>query len=207
MTSRTTFTSLLVLFAASTIASASCGGSDTKVPPPPSVATSTGVTSGEFVTATTGTSGTGGMGGMGGAGGAGGASGTGGMVAGMESSECPGMKTACQTPFCAAGVCDFYYLPSGAQVTPQSVGDCKTVVCDGAGAMKTLDDDLDPFDDKNPCTEDVCVAGATTHAASGPGTGCPGPNAAAYFCDGKGACVECLANSDCASNVCTAGHC
>lgn len=185
MTSRTTFTSLLVLFAASTIASASCGGSDTKIPPPPSVATSTGVTSGEFVTATTGAGGAGGTGGMGSTGGAGGVGGTGGTTACVESSECPGMTNDCQAPFCSAGVCDFFYLPSGAQVAMQSAGDCKAIVCDGAGGTKTLEDEQDPFDDKNPCTDDVCVAGATTHPASYPGMACSGGK----VCDGKGACI------------------
>ncbi len=209
MTSRIPFTSLLVLFAASTVASASCGSSDTKPQPPPSVATVTGVTSGEFVTATTGAGGAGGAGGMSSTSSAGGGGGTGGMPGCVESSECPGKKTDCQTPFCVAGVCDFFYLPSGAQVSGQTAGDCQTIVCDGAGSTKTLEDELDPFDDKNPCTEDVCVGGTTTHAATPSGTHCPGPNAATYFCDGKSACVECIVNSDCAStsNVCTNGHC
>src|SRR5512132_4496974 len=165
MTSRTTFTSLLVLFAASTVASVSCGGSDTKAPPPPSVATSTGVTTGDFVTATTGTGGVGGAGGAGGmgsTGSAGGGGGTGGMAGCVESSECPGMKTECQTPICLAGVCDFHYVMSGALVPMQTAGDCKAVVCDGAGSTKTIEDEQDPFDDKDPCLDDVCVAGATT---------------------------------------------
>ena len=188
MTSRTTFTSLLVLFAVSTLASASCGGSDTTLPPPPKAATSTSVTSGGFVTATTGTGGAGGMGGMGGmgsTGGAGGGSGAGGTTACTESSECPGVKNDCQTPFCSAGVCDFFYLLSGAQVGMQIIGDCKAIVCDGAGGTKTLEDEQDPSYDNDPCTDDVCVAGATTHPASAPGTLCPGGK----VCDGKGACI------------------
>ncbi|MEO5727841.1 MAG: hypothetical protein ABI134_33190 [Byssovorax sp.] len=188
MTSRATFTSLLVLFAASTITSASCGGSDTKVPPPPSVATSTGVTSGDVVTAATGAGGSGGAGGMGSTGGAGGAGGTGGTTACVESSECPGMTTDCQTPICLAGVCDFYYVMDGAQLPMQSAGDCKAVVCAGAGATKILEDEQDPFDDKNPCTDDVCVAGATTHAAFPPGTLCGSPGSG-KVCDGNGACI------------------
>jgi hypothetical protein len=208
MTSRTTFTSLLVLCAASTITSASCGGSDTKIPPP-SVTTSTGVTTGGHVTATTGTGdagGAGGMGGMGGMGGAGGAGGTGGMTSCTESSECPGMKTDCKLPFCSAGVCDFFYLPSNTQVAMQSAGDCKVVVCDGGGATKTLEDEQDPSYDNNPCTDDVCVAGATTHPASYPGMACSSPSGG-KVCDGKSTCVECVVNADCASNVCIANHC
>ena len=184
MTSRTTLTSLLVLFAASTVAAASCGGTDTKAPPPPSVATSTGVTTGEFVTATTGTGGAGGMGGMGSTGSAGGG-GTGGMAGCMDASECPGMKSECQTPICLAGVCDTFYPTVNTQLQTQTVGDCKVVVCDGAGATKSIEDEQDPFDDKDPCTYDLCVAGATTHPFADVGIPCGGGK----VCDGKGACI------------------
>jgi hypothetical protein len=185
MTSRTPFTLLLVLFAASTVASASCGGSDTTVKPPPSVATVTGVTSGEFVTATTGAGGAGGAGGMSSTSSAGGGGGAGGMTGCMDASECPGMKSACQTPICSAGVCDTLYLPYNTQPPTQSAGDCKAIVCDGAGSTKTIDDEQDAFDDKNPCTDDICVAGSTTHPASYLGKPCSDGKA----CDGKGACL------------------
>lgn len=187
MASRTTFASLLVLFAGS-VAAASCGGEDTISKPPPRTTTSTGVTTGIYVTTvTTGAGGAGGMGGMGSAGGAGGGGGTGGAASCKESSECPGTPTSCQTPFCQAGVCDFYYSPNGSEVAMQTAGDCKSVVCDGAGAMMTLDAD-DPTADSNPCTDDVCVAGKTTHPASAPGTLCGSPGSG-KVCDGKGACI------------------
>lgn len=205
MTSRTTFTALLVLFAASTIASASCGGgSDTKIPPPPKAATSSGVTSssGE-TTVTTGTGGAGGAGGMGSTTTAGG---TGGMTTCVEASECPGMTTDCQTRACLAGVCGFIYLPAGAHLPMQTVGDCKVVVCDGAGSTMTVDDDADPVDDKNPCTDDGCAAGAPTHPASASGAVCSGPNGG-KVCDGNSACVECVANADCASSICQLNKC
>ena len=66
--------------------------------------------------------------------------------------------------------------------------------------------DCVPVDDKNPCTNDVCVNGAPAHPPTAPGIACATGGA---LCDGKGACVECLAPSDCpgADDACQTRTC
>ncbi len=66
--------------------------------------------------------------------------------------------------------------------------------------------DCVPVDDSNPCTNDVCVNGAPAHPPAAPGSAC---DTGGILCDGKGACVECLAPSDCpgADDACQTRTC
>jgi EGF domain len=63
-----------------------------------------------------------------------------------------------------------------------------------------------PVDDKNPCTNDVCENGVPAHPPTAAGSDC---STGGTLCDGKGACVACLAPSDCpgADDACQTRTC
>src|SRR5262245_23171860 len=82
-----------------------------------------------------------------------------------------------------AGLGDFRDAPSGS----------------GGSACK-------PVDDGNDCTEDACApGGTTTHDNKAAGSPCSHDGTQ---CDGKGRCVDCLAQGDCkGGTVCIEGAC
>ena len=165
---------------------------------------------------------TGGMGGSGGAGGGttasstGGAttsstsgttaSGTGGTMGCVDAKSCPGADTECASRTCKAGMCGVDFAASGTVLLAQTVGDCKVAVCDGAGATTTANSAMDPFDDMNPCTDDLCMAGSLLNLPTVMGAPCANATNG-KFCDGNGACVECITGSDCASQLCQLNKC
>lgn len=103
-----------------------------------------------------------------------------------------GMATECSSPTCSAGGCGTDFAPNGQPVAVQTTGDCKAIVCDGAGMTTTIDDDADVEDDSNPCTLDGCQSGTPTHE---PQAGLPcGTNGT---CDDMGQCVGCSVPADC----------
>src|SRR5262249_44210849 len=59
--------------------------------------------------------------------------GVGSCVQCVESTQCPGVDTACATRTCTANVCGFSFAASGTSTMPQTAGDCQVQVCDGAG--------------------------------------------------------------------------
>ncbi len=63
-----------------------------------------------------------------------------------------------------------------------------------------------PLNDDNPCTDDVCVNGVPANPPSAVGSACMNGGT---LCDGAGACVACLAASDCAGtdNACQTRTC
>jgi len=76
----------------------------------------------------------------------------------------------------------------------QTIGDCRMTVCDGNGASVEVFNNADVVDDGNPCTDDVCNAGVSSHPPKSVGTPC---SAGGTQCNGVGACVECIVASDC----------
>ena len=68
-----------------------------------------------------------------------------------------------------------------------------------------------PVNDNNPCTDDVCLNGAPANPPTALGTAC---TSGGTKCDGNGACIACLAASDCPgvddaceTRTCTQGAC
>ena len=196
--------------------------------------TAAATTTGEMATAGTGgsggataTAGTGGSGGMG----TGGAGGTGGMtgsssvasssnVASSSSGagcvvpavDCPPPPT-CSLAICTAGACATMPVAAGTATGPQTAGDCKQNVCDGAGNLVSSNDDNDHITDAESCTNDTCSAGVPVHSPLNAGTDCTaqGP-APKHLCGtpggaASGTCIECNVTADCASKVCTANAC
>jgi hypothetical protein len=145
--------------------------------------------------------------GGGGAGGAttstGGGGGSGGACAAecCAPSDCPVTGNECLARACEAGACGTKPVAQGVLVSTQTPGDCQVIVCDGAGATETVIEDRDLPDDANPCTVDKCEAGTPKNTSTPAGEPCA--QSGGTKCDGSGACVECLAPSDCESKVCT----
>jgi cysteine-rich repeat protein len=140
-----------------------------------------------------------------GGGGMGGGTGGGGGQPCSDASMCPGRDDACGTRTCEGGECGFDFVPASTPLERQTAGDCLVAVCDGAGATSSEPDSADVLDDQNPCTIDACDMGAPTNTPAPSGDPCS--VGAGVFCDGAGACVECVAPGDCASGVCTGGAC
>jgi len=79
--------------------------------------------------------------------------------------------------------------------TQQTVGDCQAVVCDGAGATKMQADDADVPVDGNECTSDVCTAGVPSNPPVTLNTACGAGGM--LYCDAAGQCVGCTDDTQC----------
>lgn len=134
---------------------------------------------------------------------------TGGTGPAMECdvpSDCPATASECILPVCVAHLCGTVNAPAGTLTATQSDGDCKRNVCDGAGATKSVNDDSDIANDNKQCTADICSAGSISHDPLPAGAPCF--ESGGKICDGKGACVVCNADADCATgSVCSGGAC
>ncbi|MFO0590653.1 MAG: hypothetical protein U0441_24130 [Polyangiaceae bacterium] len=149
--------------------------------------------------------------GGGGTGGAGGTTATGGSTTTTTTSDCsqldcctpadcPTTSNECLAATCTKGVCGFAPEAEGKPVTTQTPGDCRQIVCDGQGATKQVPLATDPLDDGLECTADTCDNGDPVNSPIDKGTACPAT--ASHYCDGAGACVECVAGDQCATGVC-----
>ena len=128
----------------------------------------------------------------------------------LTAADCPGQDGECQARACNAGTCGVTNQPKSTPLKAQLAGDCKAVVCDGAGASTTVNDDKDVPVDGNDCTQDACAAGAPSNPPAAAQAACK--QNGGKVCDGKGACVDCAVDADCASllclkNVCAAATC
>ncbi|HXI55714.1 MAG TPA: hypothetical protein VNO55_06625, partial [Polyangia bacterium] len=127
----------------------------------------------------------------------------------LTTADCPGADTECQSRTCIAGACGIAFKAAGTPVSSQTAGDCKQNQCDGKGVVTTVVDDSDTQNDNNPCTDDLCSGGTSSHpnkaAKATCGTG--------LECDGAGHCVGCVADAECGVNTecltfkCTNGTC
>ena len=113
-----------------------------------------------------------------------------------------GNDSVCQTFTCsAAGVCITNNVPNGTAIASgmQTTGDCKTIVCNGAGVTTTAVNNSDVPVDGITCTQDLCNAGNPVNPSAPAGTACSQTNG--IKCDGNGACVACLAPADCGTTT------
>jgi plastocyanin len=150
-------------------------------------------------------------------------------------SDCPGSDVGCVRRGCTDGVCDLALVGADTRLPDgeQTLGDCRSVICDGQGNPLDATDDADvPIDDLE-CTDDVCSDGAPSNPPTALGTPCEG---GAKVCDGNGYCTPancingeldgdetdidcggscgpcgggmmCHRPTDCQSGVCIDGHC
>jgi hypothetical protein len=113
----------------------------------------------------------------------------------LAPSDCPGQDTECQVRTCVANTCGFSFTPAGTPVSMQAAGDCQVAQCDGAGGVTTAADNADLPVDGSQCTDDLCTAGVPSNPPLGAGAACN--EGGGQFCDGNGACVECLTAATC----------
>ncbi|MBV8761597.1 MAG: proprotein convertase P-domain-containing protein [Deltaproteobacteria bacterium] len=116
--------------------------------------------------------------------------------------DCPAAASECEEPACTAGHCMTNPVAANTP-TPsgQTPGDCKLVVCDGAGATMTINDN-DPLDDHNDCTADMCSAGSNAPMNVAAGTPCTTNGGTVCGSGTKvGTCVGCLSNAQCTGNA------
>ena len=120
-----------------------------------------------------------------------------GQCVGCNSAADCGTGTFCRAYACVANVCQVNdvaantALPAGDQVA----ADCRTVVCDGAGGTTVNSNPLDvPAEDGNECTVSACTGTTPVQSPNPLGVPC---NTGLDLCNGNGACVDCLAASDC----------
>ncbi len=104
-------------------------------------------------------------------------SGGGGTTGGCsDASSCPpvppGPCAALGTVTCTDHKCGITYTPGDAP--SQVYGNCKTNVCDATGTLSAVPtvDGGNAFDDGNPCTDDVCMAGVSQNNPRALGTAC-----------------------------------
>jgi slime mold repeat-containing protein len=116
--------------------------------------------------------------------------------------QCPGIDNDCQARSCTSHACGITFAPVGTpRAQPfQTIGDCKVVVCDGAGSSgaQAQADGTDLPDDGNKCTMDVCTGGVISHPFELVSTVC-GNNSA---CNATGQCgcandLACAAPTTC----------
>ncbi|MBK6518402.1 MAG: lamin tail domain-containing protein [Polyangiaceae bacterium] len=131
----------------------------------------------------------------------GGSTGEGGMAACETADQCPGMDNECGTRTCDGGLCGVDAVAAGTPATDQMAGDCIVFQCDGAGHIVGNPDDSDLPVDNLDCTDDLCDGGVPSNPLVGEGLACN--DGGGSFCNADGACVECIDDFDCASNVCT----
>ncbi len=103
----------------------------------------------------------------------------------------------CHTLTCKAGVCgqDNTAVNTPINATLQNKGDCKVIVCDGAGKTKVNTDTMDLPVDNNGCTKDVCTGNSPSNPPEALNFACGAMSK--LFCDGAGTCVGCNADNQC----------
>lgn len=113
----------------------------------------------------------------------------------LDASSCPGETSECQQPTCDNGVCGTSYTPAFTPISNQVAGDCKALVCDGAGGVMSVNDDADvPTGDTN-CILSSCSNGVPIQITAQPGTSCNDNGGS--VCNDQGVCVGCNASTDC----------
>jgi alpha-tubulin suppressor-like RCC1 family protein len=70
-----------------------------------------------------------------------------------------GVATECATPVCQAGCCTTQNTSEGLVLSDQKAGDCRILVCDGAGSPIAKNDDTDKPVDADTCRTGACVNG------------------------------------------------
>ncbi|XXX74431.1 hypothetical protein WMF30_42970 [Sorangium sp. So ce134] len=137
-------------------------------------------------------------GGNGGSGGGNGGSGGGEICA--DDADCAEPASECAIARCVDGGCATEAVAAGTPAEMQMAGDCSERVCDEGGAVVEVDDNDDVPDDRSECTIDACRDGAPVNEPVEVGTWCS--LADGGLCNAAGACVQCLVDADCPTEVC-----
>jgi hypothetical protein len=111
----------------------------------------------------------------------------------LVAADCTGIETECTHRLCTLGVCGVLRQPTGMPLAVQTSGDCQSRQCAADGTPIVVNDSSDLPDDQNPCTNDFCMAGASSHTPLPLNSSCGGLNK----CNATGQCVGCVAARDC----------
>lgn len=103
----------------------------------------------------------------------------------------------CGAGRCVEGVCEVE-VRSG-PIASQIYGDCQSLACDEQGAVVSVVDLTDVYDDGRECSFDYCKDGEIVNQLFPDGFTCPESNQGACY---KGDCVECLSLSWGGSGYC-----
>lgn len=122
-----------------------------------------------------------------------------------EPTDCPDPMNECVARTCDEGVCGAQNIALDTPVTAQTVGDCRTAVCNGNGGIGWISDAADVENDANVCTADSCEDDNPVHTPVAVATGCT--QGGGKVCSASGTCVECNVAGDCSSNVCQDNTC
>lgn len=124
-----------------------------------------------------------------------------------SASHCPGIDTECQVRTCSGNVCGIANTTAGTPSSAQTPGDCRRLECDGNGGLVDVPDDADVPANASECTVASCDAGTPVHTPRLEGDACTENGGA--FCDGAGACVQCVSAADCpvAADECSMATC
>jgi hypothetical protein len=117
--------------------------------------------------------------------------------------ECPAPASPCESAACDAGRCVVVAAVAGALVAVDDPADCFDTVCDGAGGVVKVLDLRNVPAAAGPCVVNECGPGG--RVSSQPVVA--GAPCGKGLCDGVGACVGCLANTDCdGAQICGEAH-
>lgn len=112
--------------------------------------------------------------------------------------DCPDPGSPCKARLCTSGACAVEIAAANTELPDPEPGNCLGLICDSAGGSIEVEDSKDIPDDMNPCTADSCEVGKPKHTPK-LGFAC-GPQSQ-EVCNAAGACVECIASSDCATGI------
>lgn len=112
--------------------------------------------------------------------------------------DCPAPASPCFAKGCVDGVCQETPLPN-TELPDPTPGDCHGLLCDSAGGALEVENSSDVPDDQNKCTLGLCEFGEPTQK---PNIGFACGQTGMDVCNDQGDCVECIADGDCASEVC-----
>ena len=110
--------------------------------------------------------------------------------------HCMGIiEDECTKRNCVNNKCQPLYMGQEtlASAALQTPGDCKKVVCNGAGGTTTIADNTDLSNDGNACTVDLCTNGTPSNPPQPQNTACGN----GLVCNASGVCVGCNIASDC----------
>src|SRR5579863_1759261 len=103
---------------------------------------------------------------------------------------------ACANIRCVDGTCDLSNaIPAGQMAAVQTPGDCKVLVCDGAGHATEQVDDNDLPTATGACITARCTNGVPSTPPAEAGTACG--TGSGMYCDDGGSCVGCLEAIEC----------
>jgi hypothetical protein len=128
--------------------------------------------------------------------------GAGNCAACVKASDCTGSDGPCAQRTCVAGACGFTFASAGSVLPVQTIGDCHTDTCDGAGNVMSVVDDLDVPKGPDACQVGTCVQGMPNVQQAPLGTSC----GLGSTCNVQGSCA-CMSNLDCAPGPCATAKC